>query len=104
MVKFVKGHCIKPKGCNECCKVFVMDIKYLHPDEVWRLRHLDTTRVKVEELEDDEGVFYRIHFHFPCEYLEDGLCSIYEDRPDLCRDYPEELEDFLRDCLSQEDA
>ena len=34
---------------------------------------------------DEHGKFYRF---YTCSHLRDGLCSIYEDRPEICRGYP----------------
>jgi len=50
----------------------------------WYLAHRD-----VQVFIDAEGDWL-VEFVTPCELLgEDGLCRIYEQRPAICRDYPD---------------
>lgn len=96
---FEPGKCIYPKNCNRCCKVFSLNFSDLKKDEMWRLRHLATDKITVEERTDEDGIFHRVNLFFPCEYLKDGECSIYPDRPKICKKYPEDEAAFIEDCL-----
>jgi len=79
--------------CSECggfcCKVISLDRPMNLPLEVERL-----TPAKALELNpflplglflDKESRFF--HF-YKCIHLKDGLCSIYEYRPEVCKGYP----------------
>ncbi|MBI3601004.1 MAG: YkgJ family cysteine cluster protein [Nitrospinae bacterium] len=37
-------------------------------------------------METDEGEQY--FKNLPCSFLKDNKCTIYEDRPDDCREFP----------------
>ena len=48
---------------------------------LWQISHAN-----VEFYKDEDGWF--LMFITPCEHLKDnGQCGIYEQRPDICRDY-----------------
>ena len=75
--------------CNaRCCRY--MAIKVATPkteddfdDLRWYLLHRD-----VRVLVDPEGLWY-VAFDNPCERIgKDGRCMKYEERPQICRDYP----------------
>lgn len=58
--------CIK---CGRCCKTIPMK-KY----------HFSG----IEKLDSDLFTDYDP----PCPYFQNGKCSIYDDRPEACKDYP----------------
>ena len=63
------------KECGgKCCKTLVMK----RPDYINDI--LETRVVGM----NDEAVW----INAACKHLVDGLCSIYEDRPESCRSYP----------------
>lgn len=108
---FEKGKCIKPFGCNECCKFFCIWVIGLREDELHRLQNLDTDKIEIKavaphtldaENRKVEPNTSEITFKFPCKFLKDGKCSIYENRPLLCREYPLVPEDFEEECLKKE--
>lgn len=59
-----------------CCERFGIDFKG-HSEDVfnWISYHGEV---------DGTVVF----FNCKCHFLRDGKCSIYDDRPKLCKDYP----------------
>ncbi len=73
--------------CAECCKVLRPTVDQ---DDAQRLaRRLGISDRKFEEqylLRDEFGE--RIINQSPCPFLKDNRCSVYEDRPKACRDYP----------------
>ena len=74
------------EGCAKCCVHVNHEIDPPRNDEdcdyiIWFLLHENIT-VWV----DDEHVWY-IEFKTPCKALQDELCSIYERRPQVCREY-----------------
>lgn len=83
--------------CGNCCRS--LDV-YLEPSDAKRLSsgtqilyetlvnlHIDQDRAAAV---DEWGVFK----HKPCVFLEGKICSIYEYRPNSCREYPVFTPDF----------
>ena len=74
--------------CGNCCKttapmLFEKDIERLSS----RLK-LKPGDFVTQYLEIDTDGLYAIN-HTPCPFLgEDNACSVYEDRPKACREYP----------------
>lgn len=76
------------EGCNgKCCRYVAMEIDVPESledfeDIKWYVLHKNVC-VYVDE--DSE---WHIEFITPCEHLnENGLCGIYEKRPEICRKY-----------------
>ena len=67
------------KGCSSCCKMNVT-ISQIEANLIG-----EKTGIKVNQLSNsknhDSGEFIGI----PCMFLKDGSCSIYDDRPFVCR-------------------
>jgi len=69
--------------CGQCCRF--VDFKYLESRmpkkefiEYYELRN-------IEVIKSGKDIIYRVWS--PCKHLtSDGLCSIFEKRPELCRD------------------
>jgi len=78
------------KGCNLCCKHVAIEIDSPEDDDDfeqirWFLAHKN---VWVFIDHDDS---WNVQFNTLCKKLnEKGLCSIYERRPQICRDYSSE--------------
>lgn len=79
-------------GCSYCCH---FRIEVVAPEVFILARRLSTLpkeRLEVlsERLRDHadkaQGV-RRENFSLTCSLLEDGRCSVYEDRPSICRKY-----------------
>ena len=71
---------MKPPICSECdgrcCKTVRFELK-----DFDHKRWVELHGIKVVEV----GVKDYAEFPIPCKMLKDGLCTIYENRPDLCR-------------------
>jgi Putative zinc- or iron-chelating domain len=78
------------KGCAHCC-YFNVDVTELEADrlamlvrEMPEVRRQDVVR-RLEEASrqpDDPG-----QYRYPCPFLEDNQCSIYDERPLQCRSH-----------------
>jgi len=81
--------CIK----SICCQYVTQQIdtprkKSEFSQMLWQVSHRN-----VEFYKDSDGWF--IMFLTPCEkILADGRCGIYEQRPDICRDYSNDYCEF----------
>jgi Fe-S-cluster containining protein len=81
-------HC--PLPCGDCCKFGLEAITY---EDAKRI--IDGTGMTWKEFagictllqHEGKDLTYAIK-GAPCPFLKDGLCSIYEFRPQVCRDYP----------------
>ena len=68
--------------CRECggicCSSFAsVQISW---DEYQRLKALGSTRLQLSLFGP-----HRLEIDYGCEFLSDGRCSIYEQRPEICR-------------------
>ena len=74
--------------CGECCRDISVPVI---EEEIGRLakrlgitaQEFRTRYVVYDESECED--FIEAH---PCPFLADGKCSVYDDRPQACRDYP----------------
>ena len=76
------------QSCANCCRVATVTLK---PKDIDALRHALHMR-KADFLRDcteenEEGTILK-RTETGCVFLEGNLCSIYEDRPPTCRDFP----------------
>lgn len=72
-----------------CCEeVLLPRVMFLAPtDDIRRWFELRGKLVPHELIEGIELPEAGILLELQCTALEDGRCSIHEDRPDVCRDY-----------------
>ena len=74
--------------CGNCCREMGVAVE---AEEIERLaRHMG---VSAEEFESrhvatDDGCGEKFMPETPCPFLGGTLCTIYEDRPAVCRDFP----------------
>ena len=68
--------CLKCGGV--CCSSFAaVDISW---NEYERLQELGATRLRLSLYGP-----HKLEIDYGCEFLDGGLCSIYDARPDICR-------------------
>ncbi|MFA5029852.1 MAG: YkgJ family cysteine cluster protein [Patescibacteria group bacterium] len=76
--------------CDHCCNYAAVEIdkpttKRDYQNVIWLLHHKNV-RVYI-----DEERAWILEFVTPCEFInKDKLCSIYEKRPLMCREYLQE--------------
>ncbi|MCB1304733.1 MAG: YkgJ family cysteine cluster protein [Leptospiraceae bacterium] len=76
--------CLK---CHGCCMYITVPLDYPRSNEqrdlyTWYLLHRNV------EIYIDHDKSWAVIFKTPCDkLLANGMCSIYETRPQLCRDY-----------------
>ncbi len=88
---------METKFCSKCCQDF--DIEPMHllfpemfltEDAQYFMKAWNLERLTLEELRESIEVltFNKVKVRVPCDKLTpEGLCSIYEQRPQLCREY-----------------
>ena len=84
------------KQCANCCRS--MRIRITDADIPRISKHLGMKHKEfiASYLRRDEDGDYYIKTSPPCPFLKGNLCSIYEIRPEKCRDYPfTDRPDFL---------
>jgi Fe-S-cluster containining protein len=84
------------KKCANCCRT--MHIRITDADIPRISNHLGMAQEEFIAfyLQRDEDGDYYIKSSPPCPFLKDNLCSIYDVRPEKCRDYPfTDKPDFL---------
>ena len=79
--RFLSGMLLcNPGECNECC----------HYNRV-PLNSFDLARFEIAKIDAnlmyDEGKHYLVT-EGGCQFLKDGACSIYKNRPDVCKQFP----------------
>lgn len=74
-------------GCSKCCRYVTIHIDEPEDKEDWDSIRWYVLHENVIVFLDNEGDWL-VEFATPCEKLNaDGSCSIYKDRPQVCRDY-----------------
>lgn len=78
------------EGCDKCCRYIAIEIdkpttKAEYQNIIWMLIHKD-----VSAYIGFDNHWY-LEFQTPCLKLNaKGLCSDYDNRPDICREYDQE--------------
>ena len=94
------GYAVLPEGnacegCDHCCRYVAMEIdrpatKKDFEHIRWYLLHRS-----ISIIIDWDGAWL-IQFDTPCDWLQDGKCTHYELRPEICREYDaKECERYL---------
>ena len=83
--------------CANCCRT--LDV-YLEPEDLNRLGrafHVGLDEIRTRFVDDDvlpeSGAVGKLKGK-PCQFLDGKRCSVYEHRPQACRDYPFLTPDF----------
>jgi uncharacterized protein len=63
--------------CGQCCRVLIIEIEQADIDREKSLKKYATPF-------GDNGTYM---LQTPCPFLQNNMCSIYETRPDVCRDF-----------------
>lgn len=84
--KFIRD--IDCTQCANCCKrifvgVTISEVKKLSKLKGESVESFNNSCVDMDA--SGEGGYFK---HTPCQFLKDSLCSIYEDRPSSCSEYP----------------
>ena len=77
----VNNDCEKCGG--KCCYMHLISLREDNKDEVeyWTTVGVD----KLKDIGSNKTLYYQT---LTCQHFKDGLCDIYEDRPKLCKDFP----------------
>jgi Fe-S-cluster containining protein len=97
------------KGCSHCCTLRVelfgyevIAIANHIRDSFSTAEFAEVTKKLAEASESAKGLRMEEHF-VPCALLKDGICSIYEMRPAMCRKFSSlSLESCLDNCQAAE--
>ncbi len=79
---------IECRECGNCCKVFRPLLKAGDIDRLadrLKIPREDFMREYIVEYHDGRSCAFKLT---PCPFLIDNACSVYPDRPDVCRLYP----------------
>lgn len=80
-----KNQCI---GCGKCCSSrpygYFQGLRVQKDDTLFRLRLKNSKKEIISSKEYDRFSFEGT----ACSFLDNNLCSIYSDRPGVCRNYP----------------
>ncbi len=75
--------------CTICCEHIALEIDTPETKEdfhhlIWYLLHKN-----IVVFVDNEDSWI-LEFKTPCKALNKGLCEVYEDRPDICKEYDQD--------------
>lgn len=76
------------KACAHCCKTMT---PYYNDTDIQRIaQHLNLSESEFKDtyLDFEVATNKWVHDALPCTFLKDNLCSIYEVRPDDCKEFP----------------
>ena len=97
-------------GCGSCCKNPCIGLTERDAERI--AKHLkisrgDFKRTYLKRTTGHEGMFKEFAYKFaqtPCKFLVDNRCSVYEVRPEICKQYPNyERDDAALSCLCEND-
>jgi hypothetical protein len=74
-------------NCTICCEHVALPIDTPRTKEDWQhiLWYVSHENVNVYKDHDND---WHVEFKTSCKFLDnDGLCKVYDERPDVCRDY-----------------
>jgi uncharacterized protein len=78
------------RACANCCKVAETDVAERELDRL--ARAVGVSRAEFIERyttkSEDDGTLILRRTEYGCVFLEGNDCSIYEDRPETCRNFP----------------
>lgn len=75
------------KKCANCCKSLTVAVNYQDTATLAAAKNLQTAEFKTKYMKRDfEGDM--VFKQRPCPFLNNNLCSVYENRPTTCRTYP----------------
>lgn len=98
------GNC---KQCGQCCQNFGWLIVYASEDTLEWMRARDP-EIKIQPYEGIED-YYWVSIPYSCKQLEhvgDGKyhCKLHDSKPELCKQYPEHLDELKPGCGFEFDA
>jgi len=89
LLRGVETPCIR---CTQCCKNQVVTFTRSEWDTIAQRLGTDRTTLALREravpLPTENPTEYRLVTSPKCPFLTDGLCSVYDIRPQICREYP----------------
>lgn len=89
---------MKCSKCAKCCHDTQM---LLSMRDIERLERRGFKREEFA-VKLPSGVYQLRNVNGACFFLKDGLCSVYEDRPEGCRYYPVVLSEDGKKCIRDE--
>jgi Fe-S-cluster containining protein len=78
------------KDCSMCCDYVTVEIdepetKDDFDEIIWFINHKNV----IVYLDNEDS--WNVEFETPCIHMnEKGLCGVYNERPDICRDYSQD--------------
>ena len=88
----MKGSC---RRCGSCCRELYLPVVVSTEKEV--------EFYKARGLPLSKGL-NAVNLKIVCPHLKDNRCSIYSRRPDICREYPRNVPQRLRDQILDKDC
>lgn len=74
--------------CGNCCRALEPGISADEAGKLASLRQMSTEAFTHEFTKKEPGTGLQFMSHLPCIFFDGRLCTIYEDRPASCHDFP----------------
>lgn len=74
--------------CGNCCRAYMIS---LDSEDVKRLSahiNIDSDKFSKTYLETSQEESMQVFNKIPCHFLQENKCTVYEGRPQDCRDFP----------------
>lgn len=81
----LKGSCNR---CTHCCTGIQVVMAGGQTMKEWAL-------ARGFEVLQEAGPYIETRIEIPCPHLKDGLCDIHDNKPDVCKQFPEGMPEFL---------
>ena len=75
-------------ACGNCCRALLPVLKPIDVQRLAARLHLTPEQFQAQYLKEDPDSDGWAFAAKPCVFLCDNRCTVYEDRPQVCRSYP----------------
>lgn len=79
--------------CGNCCNHLCPEVDSRDIDRLSNVLNVTPEKFRENYVMKEEGEDYLKHT--PCRFLKDKMCTVYEIRPNSCRDYPYLHKDYF---------
>lgn len=74
--------------CGNCCRTFMISLDKVDAGRLSAHLHVDEKTFAQKYLETSAEETMQVFNKIPCHFLSENKCTVYEARPQDCRDFP----------------
>ena len=74
--------------CGNCCRTYMISLDKKDVERLSSHLNIDKKDFSEKYLETSQEETMQVFNKIPCHFLHENKCTVYEGRPDDCRDFP----------------